>query len=214
MALNSYQPHMNLHQNKNYCFVLLIFTALWLPATILAAPETQADHPTNVAKELPAFITCTDKNLGFKIKCSPKWGQEIQKHSLIFILKDKPYNVATLSITRFPNSDTKLDDLTPSRLQKSFHYAQNFRFGPSKVADEKALVVVATLQQFPNVQILDYFVMKKKDLYRISFTVHTKNRYAEYKDLFGEIVRSFQFIPLSPTKLSSEASTHESTKID
>ncbi len=183
---------------KRTLFFLFLLATLWGPGENLTAQESTAPS----ASHLPRLTTCTDKNLGFQIKCSPHWQREISPESLMLVVKGRPRHIVTVTITKFAQGQYLWEDLSPKNLQANFHYEPDFKIGPSRVGGQKAVIVIANPIHYPNVQILDYFVIKNKALYRISFSVNTRNRFEEYKDLFAVLIRSFTFTEPSSTSLS------------
>ena len=65
--------------------------------------------------------------------------------------------------------------------------------GRSGIGGRPAVLVMAQPLGFPDVQLVDYFVIKADDLYRISFSVTTKDRLKEYQPLFAQLIHSFEF---------------------
>jgi len=189
------------------CIVLV--TAAW-PFLVRAEKE-----PAQASSSF-RLTDCIDVNLGFKIKCSPKWEKEVKPQSLMLIIKGRPRHIVTATVTRFDESNVTLAELTPLKLQNTFQYADNFKVGPSRVDGRKALVVLAQPAYFPHVQFIDYFTVHNRRLFRINFSVNTKNLFDKYKDLFGEMIRSFEFLEeeaadASPAEKGEEEDVTESS---
>ncbi len=165
-------------------------------------PNAPAGEPSPAAADKANLTSCIDKNLGFKIKCSPNWSRDARPHELLFLIENKPNHVVVLTVAKFQKKDLELKDLTPIYLRSRFHYTHDFKMGDSQIAGRKAIVAIAQPLGYPGVQLLDYYVVKGADLYRISFSVNTRNRYKDYEPLFSELIHSFEFLPVEESTLS------------
>jgi hypothetical protein len=177
---------------------LLLLVCLCLHGRSIGA---EAGPPPN--KDQPSPLTaCIDKNLGFKIKCDPNWPRNVQAEGLQFLLANRPLDVATLSITRYPGLKWTLQDLTPTVLRLKFHYTKDLRIGQTKVGGNKAIAVHSQPLGYPEVQMTDYFLIRDDDLYRVSFTASARLRQKEHEPLFAELIRSFEFVQMQEPALS------------
>ena len=189
--------------------VLILLAGLW--GTPVWAKKAKPPVETTSLSEMPIppLTSCIDKNLGFAVKCSPRWQRDVRPDTLLFVLQAQPRHIVTLSVSRVDGFKGNLQDLTPVQLQDRFDYEKNFQMGASRIGGEKAIVIIGQPRNFPHVQLLDYLVLKKKVLYRISFSVNTKNRFDDYQKLFQELIRSFSFLDSKSSGRSSVPSPAE-----
>ena len=187
----------------------LAMPLLW-PAAVFSAGDKKDGTvaPLTVKKR---FTTCVDKNLGYIINCSPDWDLEVKPKSIMLVVSGEPQKIVTVTVTKFDESGLSLADLTPRALQNIFKYSDYFKVGKTTVAGQKGLIVLASPAFHPEVQLVDYLLIRNTNLYRVSFSVNTKKHFEEYKPLFVGLIRSFRFFDPHEASLTLQDSDTNDT---
>lgn len=194
------QSYSFLKKSKLTVFFLGIVVFLFWTNPVQAA-EVPELKPMSTNKLKPRMTTCIDKNLGYRIKCSPDWKLETKPKSISLLINEQADQTVSMTVTQHEENGLTLADLTPKALKDVFRYAEHFRIGKTNIGKEKGVVVEAALADFPDVMVLDYYLIKDQFLYRISFSVNKRELYSEYKPLFRKLITSFVFFdPNEPLK--------------
>ncbi|MFC1704358.1 hypothetical protein ACFL1E_06230 [Candidatus Omnitrophota bacterium] len=163
-------------------FLLLVFQALLFRK---AKPSFEASES---ASDLDS---CVDDEFGVRFACNTQWQLQIDKNALLIIISSNP--AVTLTIARTETPLKFLEQLKKSDLQTLGHYADGFVIERVQVDNKKAFKIKSFSQEFPDIRLLDYYVINDGYLYRLLFSVDPKEKWKEYKPLFKEIIESFRF---------------------
>ena len=194
---------------------IIIFVGLLLEAGSLTIGFAAVTAPESKHFKFRLPLTdCIDKNLGYKIKCSPLWDLEIAPQSIVLKIISEPDRSVTATISKSQESGLALADLTPVVLKDVYDYADAFRIGKTYVRNYPALQVLASSAKHPEIKLLDYFVVKDSHVYRISFAVSNKEQFAEFEPLFKKIIHTFRFVnPQEKVLTFNEASASAYQKL-
>ncbi|MCR4336348.1 MAG: hypothetical protein NUV91_00880, partial [Candidatus Omnitrophica bacterium] len=79
-------------------------------------------------------------------------------------------------------------------LQRVFKYQNSFKYTRTKLNWQEAILVKAYPKNDNNTVLVDWFLVKDRHLYRLSFSVSPKDNFPKYKSLFLAMANSFEFI--------------------
>lgn len=141
--------------------------------------------------------TCAEESLGVKILCDPAWQVTKQFSSVTLQVSQLENDQATVTIAKSLESGLLFEDLTPSALQNVYDYADHFKYSRLNLRQGKAVCVTGHPAAQPDTQLIDYFILKDTDLYRISFSVSPQQKFKDYGKLFEDMILSFEFLDVS-----------------
>lgn len=184
-------------QEKVFLLIFLIGVIATL-ASDIDANEPQIDPKWSKYN----LTSCIDVNLGYKITCSPFWDLDTKPDGISLVLNDTPGQTVSVKISKWKETGVRMEDLTGPTLQYVFDYADFFIMGKTKIGDKPAVWVKAHHYDHPNTQLLDYFLINQTLLYRISFSVNTKEKFLNYEPLFDKLIESVDFFDANKVALS------------
>jgi hypothetical protein len=194
---------INFYKNLKPLFFALVFLCLF-------GVEVDADGIEH-NDPLSGLTVCEEKDLGVKILCGAKWTTTKQFQKIVFEIRIEEEGGVTATIEKSRESGLFWEDLTPSALQYVYDYADHFKYTQLMLGLQKAVCIIGHPRSNSDTQLLDYFLLKEKNLYRVSFAVTPQTDFQEYEPLFENMIVSFEFLSdTAPEHLLDE----ESTKLD
>ena len=171
---------------KTFTFII-IFVWCLIPSQKLWAQTT----PPEVKEQVIQLNQCHDKTLRVRFLCNPDWELEEDKETILIIISQNP--AVTLTITRIKTEAVFLEELTPEILQEMGQYADGFSSSKTEISGQEALVVDGHYDSDENVRMRDYYILHKKKLYGILFSVNPPSSFLDYEVLLDKIIRNFEF---------------------
>lgn len=166
-----------------------------LTLLIFAIPVMAQENKEAFSKENTLTLNlCSDDTIGYKIKCNPDWFMSDEKNSVMMIIIDGEDVMVTATINKSNEKGISMGQLTPEKLRFIGQYGDEIRIDRTRVAGLDAIKVKATAKDVSQMQLLDYYIVKDKHLYSVLFAVNPKEKFAEYENLFEEMINSFEFI--------------------
>jgi hypothetical protein len=167
---------------------------LFLTACILCSPLAWAqENPLTTVQDAQGVIDlhpCRDEHIGVELLCNHNWKQEIEPHAVMMIISADP--AVLLTVTRSDQPMTGLDELTNDRLKTMGQYADGFKVEQTKIGDDQAIRVEGFAAKYPEMRLLDFYVIHDYTLYSFLFSVNPKEDWDNYKVLFGKIAQSIK----------------------
>lgn len=164
---------------------------------VFSIPMSSATNETSPNQEINSLISlqlCTDERLQVKFLCNLGWEIQTGKNALFMVISQDP--AVTFTIVRSDSEVIFLKQLTRDVLQEMGQYKDWFKTEYVKLANESAIKVEAFSKDFPEMQLMDYYLIHDLGLYSILFSVSPKERFADFKVLIEKIAQSLVFIGL------------------
>jgi hypothetical protein len=166
---------------------------LSLPVCALAAeyPADQIVDKTTVnGVEIPLY-SCTDDEFKLKVLCNPDWGLETYSEAFLMAISEDP--AVTLTIVKLKFKIEDISQLTDLYLQETKHYAKGFATERVLFAGHEAVMVKSFAAEYPEIRLLDYYVIHEGQLYGFFFSVNPKESWDDYQFLIKKISQSVEF---------------------
>ena len=174
--------------SKKRCSVILFCCAVLLVRTeILLSAET-----TPQATDALLLHTCRDDQFGVKFLCDTNWELEIHDDAVLLIISSDP--AVTMTVAKTATPLTYLSQMNIKFLEDMGNYSDGFQTEQTRLAGHDAVKVKAFSREFPEVRVLDYYILRDKNLYSVLFSVNPKEEWERYKFFIKQIVDSFSFI--------------------
>lgn len=167
-----------------------ILITVFLISTGFCASFAHAKEDETVA--LMRLEPCKDERLGISILCNPDWELEEYEDTMLIIISSDP--AVTLTIAKINESVNFLEELNMEYLKEIGQYMDGFQIEKVTVNKEKAIMVKAFSQQYPDIRLLDYYFLHDKALYGVLFSVNPREDWDKYKTLLKKIAESFKFV--------------------
>ena len=136
--------------------------------------------------------TCTDTQLGVTFRCAADWDiHNVEDAVIIVISSENP--VITLTISRFDSKIRYLEQVTSRMLRERHLYEDGFKMEHVTFAGMPALKVKAFAKGIPNRRMVDYFFLRKGELYGVLFTVQPRSTWEKEQYLLKAVIDSFRF---------------------
>lgn len=135
---------------------------------------------------------CEEKSLGVRLLCDKKWKQDIGKNAILFTIHEDP--AVLLTVIRTHEVVTGLDELTAERVKKLGQYADGFTMESLTIGEDKAIKVQGASVEYPELRLLDLYVIHDYQLYGFLFSVNPKEEWPNYAVLFSKIMESVKFL--------------------
>ena len=169
-----------------YCLTLGLFAG-----TSFAVPST--GDAAKTASEIESRLeNCAEKTLEVEFLCDPEWKSGKKGNTVFAVISADP--AVTLTIHRRASPVVSLLQWDHQQLKDLGKYADGFRTEQVAFAGEEALKVKAFSEEYPQIRLLDYYLIHDGDLYSILFSVEPKENWDDYKFLLQKIAHSFNFI--------------------
>jgi len=135
---------------------------------------------------------CTDDKLQVKFLCNPDWELETEDNAMLIVISEDP--VVTLTIAKSKSPVIFLEQLTKETLAEMGQYTDGFTQETAQFAGHEAVKVQGVPKEFPEIRLLDHYVLYDLSLYSVLFSVNPKEKFDEYAALFNKIAESFTFV--------------------
>ena len=163
--------------------VLLIF--------LTVCPAALADEST-VAAGTIELHKCTDAKLEVELLCHPDWELQTEEDMVLMIVSQKP--LVTVTIAKSQGKGISLRRLTPGVLQEMGQYAEGFETHNVLIDGQRAIEVKGHSLAHPTARFLDYYIVRRGQLYSVLFSVDPQERWPDYEPLLLEIKGSVHFL--------------------
>ena len=170
-------------------FMLAVFFIFSLALNV-SAEEKLAENLKD--ETLVNLHSCEDIKLGVKFLCDPAWELKTDTDMFMIILSNDPS--VTFTVSKVKTDLKTIEGLTRPVLQEMGGYADFFQRQIVQVAGHDAIEVVSNPVGHDDVQLWDYYVISKGDLYGFLFFVQPKESLGQYQELFKEIKESISFL--------------------
>ncbi len=175
--------------NNLAVFSFLVLTAV---SFLCCCPfQLFAEDPSPTSVDL---IECGDRKLAFKMFCNPRWQTSRKTLSLKLVIDGTPQREVSVTVSKSEEVGLSYEDLKPVALKRVFEYADEFKYAKTYVNWNRVIRVEAQPQGQPETYLLDYFLIRDSQLYRISYSAQSREQFRKYLPLFAEMMRSFEFI--------------------
>ena len=139
------------------------------------------------------LLRCVDNDVGISLLCAREWEVKRLPLTVTWVVVDDLEEKVEITVAKSQESGLTYEDLVPSALQYVYGYADGFRFGKKRIYGHKMIAVEGVEAADPLMTILDYFIIKQRDLYRVRFRFSKKDATSRYRPLFIEILKSLRF---------------------
>ena len=168
-------------------FLFLLFLLLNVSAGVCG--EDTSDLPSQTV----AHQVCSEeKTLKVQFLCNPDWQLQTEKNAMHLIISDDP--AVTLTIAKADSPVIFIEQLTDKALKAMGQYQDGFFKARVKVASQDAVKVEGLSEQFPEIRLVDFYVIHDLSLYSILFSVNPKGEWFRYAAVLEKIIQSFQFM--------------------
>ncbi|MCD4778991.1 MAG: hypothetical protein K8S27_00365 [Candidatus Omnitrophica bacterium] len=141
--------------------------------------------------ELNQLQSCVDDKWGISFLCHPRWGVEENPQALSLIISVEP--TVTFTVVKFNKRIKFIAQLNRFHLESMGQYSRGFKMESINLGRYKAVKVKAFSSVYPDMRIVDFFVLHDEVLYGFLFSVSPKEEWDNYKRLIHKIVRSLEF---------------------
>jgi hypothetical protein len=134
---------------------------------------------------------CFDESFGLKILCNPDWALEEADNAFMMIISADP--AVTVTVVKIDSKIRFLGQLTRDAIQEIGQYASGFQYDYVDLAGEKAYKVKALSKKYPEIRLLDYYLVHEGQLYGLLFSISPKEAWDNYQFLFKRMAESVEF---------------------
>ena len=142
------------------------------------------------AQGIIALHLCEDERLGIELSCNRSWKQEVGKDAVLMVISEDPAVLLTVAFNKVPM--TGIEELTEEKIKQMGQYASGFKIEHLQVNGEPAVKVDGFSEAFPEMRLMDYYVVHDYRLYSFLFSVNPKEEWPNYSVLFAKIVESIK----------------------
>ncbi len=157
-----------------------------------ANPSQETSLPTENPEKSIELQVCRDSRLGIRLLCNPDWGLQTEKETMLIIVSSDP--AVTITIAQSKSPVIFPEQLTRDALSEMGQYAEGFIVENVTFAKERAICVEGFSREYPEIRLLDYYVVHDFKLYSVLFSVNPKERWPDYRPLIDKIIDSFEFV--------------------
>lgn len=176
-----------LHRLKHGIFILIL--VVWGP-WIAQAADQELGLLEN-AQGIADLHLCADNRLGVELLCNHYWKQEVdKKETVMMVIREDP--AVLLTVARIEQPVTGIEELTEDTVKKMGQYAQGFKLTRIEVNGLPAVKVEGFSENFPEMQLVDYYVVHDYRVYSFMFSVNPKEEWPNYSVLFTKIAESIK----------------------
>lgn len=133
---------------------------------------------------------CKDDRLGVELLCNRYWKQEVTKDAVLLTISEDP--AVLLTVAKSQEAVLGLDELSEAKIKQLGQYNEGFKVEQVKIGDLQAIKVDGSSSAFPELRIMDYYVVYDYQLYSFLFSVNPKEEWASYAVLFSKILESIK----------------------
>lgn len=145
---------------------------------------------TDTSKE--DLLTCKDEELGVRLLCNPDWELQTDKETILIIISSDP--AVTLTIARQKTPLISVEQLSNTLLTELGQYEEGFDTERIHLAGQEAIKVKGFYKSYPQIRLLDYYLIHNSSLYMVLFSVNPKEKWDDYKFLIKRITESLSFL--------------------
>jgi hypothetical protein len=167
------------------CVGLVLCGVFW------AGPAFSQEE-TGDSREI-ALTTCSDEEFGVEFLCNPDWQIEVDQKALLIIISEDP--AVTMTIAKTYTPVFSLSQLDRDVLKTMGQYAEGFETERMIFADRDAIKIQGFAEDYPEMRLLDYYLINDVDMYSVLFSVSPEEEWDNYQSLINRITESFRFIP-------------------
>jgi hypothetical protein len=174
----------------------VLFAAVFLCFFLLL--NAGAQEKSDIA-EVPGIIDihpCQDNHIGVQLLCNRNWPQEIESNAVMMIISHDP--AVLLTVARAKEPMTGIDELTDDRIKALGQYADGFKAERTRMGSDEAIRVEGFAAQYPEMRLLDFYVIHDYTLYSFLFSVNPKEEWDHYAVLIGKIAQSIKIPDRKP----------------
>ena len=179
-----------------FLLLFIIFPSLgWAvsqvsPQEVPLAQSVSSPGLNNIVQS--ELFPCQDDELGVRLLCNPEWQLETDKNATLLIISSNP--AVTLTIAKQKSPIVFIEQLNPSLLMELGQYKEGFQIEEILLAHQKAIKVKGFYEAYPEIRLLDYYLVHDSLLYMIYFSVNPKESWEDYQFLFKKIIDSLSFV--------------------
>ena len=173
---------------------LLFLLLLMIPAFAFAG-----DDPLTAVEEAQGIIDlhlCRDDHIGVELLCNRQWKQEMDPHAVMMVISEDP--AVLLTVAKAEQPVTGIGELTNERLKTLGQYADGFKVEHLQINGDEAVRVEGFASNFPEMHLLDFYVIHDYTLYSFLFSVNPKEAWDNYTVLFEKIAQSIKIPDRKP----------------
>lgn len=171
-----------------------LFCVIFILMYIFNGHGVSADEPDLAAIERAHGIVdlrlCRDERLGVELFCNRKWKQELEPNAVMLVIAEDPAVLLTVAKTEKPV--TGIEELTDDRIKVMGQYADGFKAKHLRVGGDEAVKVEGFSEAFPEMRLMDFYVVHDYTLYSFLFSVDSKDEWDTYKVLLDKIAESIK----------------------
>ena len=138
------------------------------------------------------LLTCKDEELGVRLLCNPDWELQTDKETILIIISSDP--AVTLTIARQKTPLISVEQLSNTLLTELGQYEEGFDTERIHLAGQEAIKVKGFYKSYPQIRLLDYYLIHNSSLYMVLFSVNPKEKWDDYKFLIKRITESLSFL--------------------
>lgn len=146
----------------------------------------------NVHARTIELAMCTDKKLGVRFLCRGDWTIQTEDNAILVIISEDPS--VTFTIAKSDSSVLYLEQLTDRALQAMGQYADGFKRERTHLGKIEAIKVEGTSRVYPQIRLLDYYVIHDNRLYGLLFSVNPKERWQDFESLIEAVSQSIELV--------------------
>ena len=135
---------------------------------------------------------CRDQRLGVELFCNRNWKQDIEPNAVMMIIAEDPAVLLTVARTEKPV--TGIEELPDDRIKVLGQYADGFKAQRVRVGGDEAVKVEGFSEPFPEMRLMDFYVVHDYTLYSFLFSVNSRDEWGNYAVLFDKIVQSIKIV--------------------
>jgi hypothetical protein len=139
---------------------------------------------------------CHNAHIGVDLLCDQNWKQDIAPQVVMMIISADPAVLLTVAKAKEPV--TGIEELTQDKIQALGGYAEGFKTQLLQVDGHQALRVEGFAKEFPEMRLLDFYVIRDYTLYSFLFSVNPKEEWDHYSVLFEKIAQSIKIPDRKP----------------
>jgi hypothetical protein len=133
---------------------------------------------------------CKDDRLGVELLCNRDWKQEISRDAVLFTISTDP--AVLLTVAKSKELVTGMDELSDDKIKHLGQYADGFKIEHLKIGDDSAIKVDGFSSAYPELRLMDYYVIHDYRLYSFLFSINPKEEWVNYSVMFSKIVEGIK----------------------
>ena len=171
---------------------VLIFAAFRVSVSVAEEPVQETVKKADIPQKAVELSPCRDGRLGVKFLCDPDWELQTEEETMLIVISSDP--AVTVTVARSKAPVVFVEQLTKESLKQMGQYADGFMTENVQFAKQKAVKVEGFAEAYPEIRLLDYYVVNDFKLFSVLFSVNPKEKWADYRPLIEKVVESFEFL--------------------